>query len=752
MNRIMRIGLSGVLLLCVMNGLAFAEVKPAAVFSDRMVLQRDAAVPVWGTADAGEKVAVSFGGQIKETVAGADGRWMVKLDPMPASAEPRDLDLQSSIGNQKSKIGNVLVGDVWLCAGGLNTAISIANLPDAAAAAAGIKAATPAPLLRIFAATLNTAKTVQPEVKGRWLTVAAGSANSLNAEGYYLGSNLVSGLNVPVGIVVTAMAWPGQPIETWMSREALSAWPAAQPILEYYDSDNWKNLNTGTYEERLKAWMDICQKLPLNPPPKPQPNDAKSPRVLGPGSVWNAMVAPLMQFAIRGVVWDHGEDDGSMQRAVQYGQLLPGMIASWRQEFGNPELPFVVVQHRPRNDSFPHGGRDGRLAAELRDAQRTAAAEAKASLAVTIDLGKDPHPREVCPRIVNTILARVYKKEGLSADGPEVSEVETVGNKVILHFRNTQGGLVARGGALKGFTIASSMFRWVWADAEIKGDTIVVSAPTVDKPEGVRYAWQDLPEQGANLYNGAGCPASPFRTDKHLLCSATTVKPGVSLGYNRRIDIGIENPRLPRVLIIGDSISGHYLDSVRDGLHDRANVIGEASMGKEGTWASMGPRFYRSDWASKDDNLKNFLKERGPFDIVHFNNGIHNFARAKPGDEKPYAEQLRKVVATIRESGSICLFANSTGTIGDNKIPNSPNYLTNCKAFNAAAEAVMRELNVPVTDMYGALQPRIEELISADLIHPKTEANPIMAKVIIERIDEALALKKWNNGKTENVK
>jgi lysophospholipase L1-like esterase len=137
--------------------------------------------------------------------------------------------------------------------------------------------------------------------------------------------------------------------------------------------------------------------------------------------------------------------------------------------------------------------------------------------------------------------------------------------------------------------------------------------------------------------------------------------------------------------------------------------------------------------------LKNFLAARGPFDIVHFNNGIHNFAGAKPGDEKPYAEQLRTVVATIRESGAVCLFANSTGTIGDNMIPRFPNYLSNCQRFNAAAEAVMKELNVPVTDIYGLMQPRIEELISTDLIHPKSAAKPLMAGLIAERLNETLA-------------
>jgi len=281
----------------------------------------------------------------------------------------------------------------------------------------------------------------------------------------------------------------------------------------------------------------------------------------------------------------------------------------------------------------------------------------------------------------------------------------------------------------------------VWADAEIKGDTVVLSAPTVDNPEGVRYAYQDLPAQGATLYGGNGAPAAPFRTDTFISVSGASVDPGCrNVSYNARRDLAVENPRLPRILIIGDSISGHYMDPVRNGMRERANVIGEASMGKEGTWASMGPRFYRADWASKNDgkDLKNFLEERGPFAIVHFNNGIHNFFRAKPGDEVPYAEQLRTVVATIRAAGAIPIFANSTGTIGDNAIEKSPNYLTNCKAFNAAAEAVMKELKVPVTDIYGATQPRIKELISQDLIHFKQEADPIMAAAIMQRLNEAL--------------
>jgi sialate O-acetylesterase len=744
-------------LLCA--GGAVAEVKPAAVFADRMVLQRDVPVSVWGTAAAGEQVTVEFAAKAKTVAADAQGDWLVKLDPLPASAEPRVLAVSS--GNPQSKIRNlkftdVLVGDVWLCAGGLHVANRLENLPPNVAAAREAAKSEPAePKLRLFAAKLKTARDVQPDAEGSWV-IAAGSMQSLSAEGYYLGRKLVAELGVPVGIVSVAMAWPGQPIETWLSREALAANPAARPILDYYASDAWKMRTVGTYEERMKAWMDYCQKLPLNPPPKPQPNDTDTLARQEPSVVWNAMVAPLTRLTVKGVVWDHGEDDGSLQRATQYGQVLPSLIASWRQAFGNPKLPFVVVQARPIAPRLA----DSRLAAELRDAQRFAlhgadrlpgpvvphgadrlpgpAAVPNAHLVVTIDLPATPHHRDVASRIVTTMLSKVYKKEGVVSDGPELEGAETVGNKVILHFRNTQGGLKAAGGTLKGFAVASSLFRWVWADAVIKGDTVEVSAPTVDTPEGVRYAYQDLPAQGATLANGAGCPAAPFRTDTHLACTGAALDPSARrLGYNARCDLGVEDPRLPRILIIGDSISGHYINAVTDGMRARANVIGESSMVK-GTWASMDPRFYRADWAAKDDNLKKFLAERGPFHIVHFNNGIHNFFSAKPGDEAPYAEQLRKVVATIREAGAIALFANSTGTVGDNAIAKSPNYLTNCKTFNAAAEKVMAELNVPVTDIFGATQPRIKELISQDLIHLKADADPLMAGAIIARLNEAL--------------
>ncbi|MEI6645911.1 MAG: SGNH/GDSL hydrolase family protein [bacterium] len=690
------------------------EVKVAGIFADYAVLQRDRAVPIWGQAAPGKSVTIEFAGQKKTATADGAGKWLVKLDPMPASAEPRELRVGKVV------LRNLLVGDVWFIAGGSEVGKRATDLE-------------PVEKVRVFQIAPGTAREALQQVKGRWSAVTAATLKTLPAEAVLLGRALATELNVPIGIVSASC---GYPVESWMSLEALAATPEAAPILAYYASNVWKMRAFGTYEERLQAWTEYCQKLPLNPPPKPKPSDVDTLAQQEPAGVWNAMIGPLAPLAMCGVVWDGGEDWGSQSRAFQQGQLLPAMIAHWRQAFNHPTLPFVIVQLRPHRYAMPFGI-DGRMAAELRDSQQRAAIAAKAAFVGTIDLGADPKPDAVAPRIANAILGKVGR--------PQLAGSEIKGDKIILRFSDTRGGLTAKGGTLKGFAIASSIYRWVWADAKIEGDSIIVSAPTVPKPQGVRYAYEDLPSQGATLCDGAGHPAAPFRTDTHFALTDLNLDPSADvLRYTPRTDFGMEDPRLPRVLIIGDSISGHYLYELRELMRGKANVIGESSASsrypmEKYRWSKLGPHFYRSDAASKDDDLKKFLAEQGPFDIVHFNNGIHNFSHANPGDEKPYAEQLRKVVATIRASGAICLFANSTGTVADNTIPRSPRYLSNCLAFNAAAEAVMKELNVPVTDIHGLIQPRIKELISTDLIHPKAEASPLMAELIAKRLTETLA-------------
>ena len=702
-----------------------AEIKLPGVFAPNAVLQRDKPVPVWGWADAHARVTVEFAGQKKDATADAGGKWSVTLEALPANAAPTSLTVSAPPARPIS-IAGLVVGDMFLCAGGSEVGkrgTEKDSAPDD----------PKMPPVRVFAVSPSTAREPQADIKGRWMPAVSSGVKGLPAQAFYLGRTLAAENNVPVGIVSISI---GNPVECWMSHEALAATPQASPILAFYSSDAWKQRTVGTYEERLNAWMEIQRKLPLNPPPKPMPDDVDKLARQEPAAVWNACLAPLVPMALRGIVWDGGEEWASQSRAFQQGQLLPAMVADWRRAFGDGALPFILVELHPHRYAVPFGI-DGRLAAELRDAQRSAAAQAKAGIVTTIDFPTDPAPREVATRIADAIQGRDHS-------GPVLARRETQGDKIVLHFTNTHGGLKAKSGELKGVAIASSLFRWVWADTKIEGDTIIVSAPTVSKPQGVRYAYEDLPSRGATLTDGEGHPAAPFRTDTHFALTDLNLDPSAEvLRYTPRTDFGMEDPRLPRVLIIGDSISGHYLPGVRERMRGKANVIGESSSSArypmdKFRWSKLGPRFYRSDYASKDDELKNFLIEQGPFDVVHFNNGIHNFAGANPGDEKPYAEQLRKVVATIRASGAVCLFANSTGTVADNTIPKSPRYLSNCLAFNAAAEAVMKELSVPVTDVHGLIQPRIKELISADLIHTNPEADQMIADLIAKRLSETL--------------
>jgi lysophospholipase L1-like esterase len=396
----------------------------------------------------------------------------------------------------------------------------------------------------------------------------------------------------------------------------------------------------------------------------------------------------------------------------------------------------------------------------MRDAQGRAAAAAAVPIATTIDLGADPQPAAVAPRIARTILSAAYKNTPDATVGPELASAETVDDTIRLRMKCRNGGLATKAASAAGtnpspagFAIAASPFRWVWAKAEVNGDTIVLSAPGIKAPQAARYAYEDLPSHGATLVDSAGNPAAPFRTDRFYELSSEVVSPGDKpQAYDVRT-VMIEDPLLPRILMLGDSISGGYFPGVRQRLDGLATVLGETAFTGQG---KAKYRFYTSPAALKDGGLATFLAERGPFDIVHFNMGIHEFAwvnapnylkgkkltEADPANVKTesdaYAARLRDVVALIRKAGAAPVFATSTATKADGVIAHFPYYFSNCQAFNAAAERTMRELAVPVVDIYGLIQPRIEEFISGDLIHFKSEASTEMATLIASQLKEQL--------------
>jgi sialate O-acetylesterase len=246
-------------------------------------------------------------------------------------------------------------------------------------------------------------------------------------------------------------------------------------------------------------------------PPHPLPIGYENWPVM-PSVLYEGMLAPIAPLSITGALWYQGEQNS--ERGFQYRRILPAMIADWRKLFAQGDFPFYIVSlpafgHRsatPTDDTW----------AETRESQALTAASVRNScLAVTIDTGDadNIHPKDKQPvgeRLASCALAKQYGKK-VAFSGPTLASVERLPDSVRLHFAHTDGGLVVKGARLEEFEIAGENRKWYWADAHIEGDTVTVSSPSVPNPKEVRYAWQSNP--AATLFNGAGLPAGPFRTD-----------------------------------------------------------------------------------------------------------------------------------------------------------------------------------------------------------------------------------------------
>jgi sialate O-acetylesterase len=254
-------------------------------------------------------------------------------------------------------------------------------------------------------------------------------------------------------------------------------------------------------------------------PAPPTVTDANNPNIVT--ALYNGMIAPLLPFAIKGAIWYQGESNAD--RANQYRRLLPAMIGDWRRRFGVGDFPFYIVQLAAFQASQPQPRENDW--AELREAQAmSASAVPRSGLAVAIDIGEanDIHPKnkaEVGRRLALCALAQTYGKK-VEFSGPWYKSMKTEGHCIRLNFAHVDGGLVAKGGGLKGFAVAGEDHKFVWANAVIDGKQVVVSAPGVEQPVAVRYAWDINPV--CDLFNQAGLPAVPFRTDDW---------PGVTLNH-----------------------------------------------------------------------------------------------------------------------------------------------------------------------------------------------------------------------------
>ena len=335
------------------------------------------------------------------------------------------------------------------------------------------------------------------DVKGQWKECNPDSVPGFSAVAFYFGRNLQQSLKVPVGLIGTY--WGGSPAEVWMSQQVLESNP------EYK-------------RDILDTYAVAAQ------------NAAKDPKKQAgwkPTELYDGMIAPLIPYGIKGAIWYQGESNAG--RSEQYRSLFADMIRNWRHDWGQGDFTFLAVQLAPWDKNKKRsletitektGESDW---AELREAQWLATRDLpNVGMAVITDVGDkdDIHPikKEAVGTRLGLAARHIAYHEKIAYSGPVYKKMRTKDNLAILSFDHTDGGLVAEGGDLKGFSICGADKNFVWARAEIKGDTVVVSSPQVSQPVAVRYGWADYPV--VNLWNKAGLPASPFRTDDFPMITA----------------------------------------------------------------------------------------------------------------------------------------------------------------------------------------------------------------------------------------
>ncbi len=442
---------------------AWAAVQPNPLFSDGAVLQRGIDVPVWGTASDGEKITVTIRKQTLSTIA-RDGKWMVKLRPLRAGG-PFTMKINDI------QIKNVLVGEVWICSGQSNMEFSL----NAAANGAEAVGASADPMLRLYHVDHKISKTPLDSAPATWQESSPATSASFSAVGYFFARELRKNLNVPVGMIESS--WGGTVAETWASRDGLLSKPDFRQML--VDSD----------------------KTPIDG----NPNRACL--------LYDGMIAPLRPYAIRGAIWYQGESNAG--RAREYRTLFPTMIRSWREAWGQGDFPFLFVQLAPFGKIVTEPQESGW--AELREAQLlTTHTCPNTAMAVITDLGNpdDIHPKQKEPvgqRLALAADAIAYDKRVVYR-GPLFDSMTLKSGRAIVSFGCVDGGLVAKDGDLKGFTIAGADGKFYNAQAKIVGKrTVEVTSALAPHPVSVRYGWADCPV--VNLCNKMGLPASPFRTD-----------------------------------------------------------------------------------------------------------------------------------------------------------------------------------------------------------------------------------------------
>jgi sialate O-acetylesterase len=390
----------------------------------------------------------------------------VFLAPLRAGG-PYDMTIT---GTNKITVKDILIGEVWVGSGQSNMEFGMSKVMNADEEIAQAKY----PQIRLF--TVKRAVSDQPkeDVEGEWAACTPETVKNFSAVAYFFGRELHKTQHVPVGLIHSS--WGGTPAQSWTEHGFLESDPALQVFL-----------------------TDWQKALASTKPPGRQNS---------PAGLYDAMIAPLTPYAIRGVIWYQGESNANPAQAYLYRRLFPAMIESWRQAWGQGSLPFYFVQlaNYRTNGWWPL----------LRESQTKTLELKNTGMALAIDVGNptDIHPtnkQDVGHRLALSARALTYG-EKIVYSGPMYRQMTLQGSEARLWFDSVGGGLITKGdGKLTGFFIAGPDHKFVPAEATIAGENVLVKSAEVSEPAAVRYAWSDDP--AANLYNRAGLPAIPFRTD-----------------------------------------------------------------------------------------------------------------------------------------------------------------------------------------------------------------------------------------------
>ena len=464
---------------------ANAEVKLPQILSSDMVIQRNSEIKIWGWANQGELVKVTFNNQSRRVKTAKDGKWFVLF---PAMKEGGPYEMLIAGKKNTISLTNIMIGDVWLLSGQSNMEVTVAksNYPEIEIKNANY------PNIRLLTignkAQLTPAEDVAPT---DWKICSPENIPGFSGVGYFFGRKLHQETNLPIGLILSA--WGGTFAEPWTAEDCLDKYPDIKQQIN--DLKNTSIRNNNSVQE-----VDSTKLITLD-------KDK-------PAQLFNGMIYPLINLKITGVAWYQGEKNS--KRASTYKEIFPNLIYCWRKYWQNADMPFLYVQLA--NWRYPKAEPEDHPWSEIRDAQLKTLSLPNTGMAVAIDIGdpEDIHPKnkqDVGLRLALNALKMVYGRD-IVCQGPIYKSMEIKGNKVVLDFDHKGSGLVAKDkyGYLKGFAIAGNDNKYYWAKAEISDNKVVVYSPKVPSPTSVQYGWAQNPDD-VNLYNIEGLPASPFRTN-----------------------------------------------------------------------------------------------------------------------------------------------------------------------------------------------------------------------------------------------